>query len=89
MAVVQAMYAGLPVVVTPEVALSREVAAAGAGLVVKKDAVAFAEAVLKILRDPGGAHRMGVRGKAFVQGILAPKVAGRFMEEYAKLVNHA
>lgn len=87
MAAMQAMYAGVPVVVTPGVALSREVARVGAGLVVAKNEEAVADAILKILEDPKAARKMGERGKAFVLGLLAPAIAERFKEEYAKLIS--
>ncbi|MDO8469634.1 MAG: glycosyltransferase [bacterium] len=90
MAVIQAMYAGLPVVVTPGVALSREVADSGAGLVVEKDEAAVAGAILKVLGNRTVAHDMGVRGKSLVEkSFLAPKVAHAFREAYTELVRLA
>lgn len=50
-AVLEAMFARLPCVVTPGVALSREISAAGAGLVVSPDAKSIAVGLSRLLRD--------------------------------------
>ena len=49
--VVEAMAAGLPVVVTPGVAVHREIAAAGAGLVARPEASALSDAIAHLLGD--------------------------------------
>lgn len=62
-AVVEAMAAGVPVIVSPHVALHREVAEGGAGLVVARDSSTVARAVVELLEDPARARRMGARGR--------------------------
>ena len=89
MAVVQAMYAGVPVIITPQVALSREVAAVGAGLVVEKTEAAVAGAILQVLGNRTVAHDIGVRGKALVEkSFLAPKIAEAFREAYTEIIRN-
>lgn len=51
-AVVEALAAGLPVIVSEQVAVAPEVAAAGAGLVVPLDAAALAAAITALALDP-------------------------------------
>ena len=87
MAVVQAMYAGVPVVITKGVALSREVQRTGAGLVVEKNEAAVAQAILTVLGNRQAAQEMGMKGKEFAQTLLAPKVARAFTEAYSELAH--
>ncbi len=64
LAVVEAMAAGRPVVVSDQVGIADEVGAAGAGLVVALETAPLAEAICTILADPVGAAAMGERGRA-------------------------
>lgn len=63
-AVAEAMAAAIPVVVSKGVALHREVAAAGAGLVVPLAPRPLAAAVLRFVADPELAERCGANGRA-------------------------
>ena len=63
-AVAEAMAAAIPVVVSEEVALQREVAAAGAGLVVPLAPRPLAAAVLRFVADAELAARCGANGRA-------------------------
>ena len=60
------MACGLPVVISDKVNIWREVAAAGAGLVVPCDSAALAAALERLLADPGLAADMGQRGRDLV-----------------------
>ena len=86
-AVVEAMIAGNPVVVTKGVGISKEVEAAGAGLVVEKDVSQVAEAILKILNNSDLAKKMGEAGKKLVETEFSnEKVAEKFLKEYNKIL---
>jgi glycosyltransferase involved in cell wall biosynthesis len=61
--VVEAMACGLPVVVSDQVGIHREIAAAGAGLVVPCRADALAEALMQLARDADLRRRQGDRGR--------------------------
>jgi glycosyltransferase involved in cell wall biosynthesis len=88
MAVVEAMYFGLPVVITKNVGISPSVEKAGVGIVIDKDEKQLAEAILKILNNPQLGKEMGEKGKKLVETeFSAGKVAERWIEEYSELAN--
>ncbi len=62
-AVVEAMAAGLPVVVTPEVGIAREIAACGAGIVVSSATELLADALVTLAGDETRRAAMAGRGK--------------------------
>ncbi|MBD0319626.1 MAG: glycosyltransferase, partial [Gemmatimonadetes bacterium] len=64
-AVAEALAAGLPVVVSPEVAIAAEVAEAGAGLVA--DASSLSAAIERLAADPAERARMGARAAALAR----------------------
>ncbi len=66
MAVVEAMAAGLPVVISDQVKIWREVRGAGAGLVTRCDPAEVARALRCLIDDPARRHRMGAAGRARV-----------------------
>lgn len=87
MAAVEAMAAGLSVVITKGVGISEEIEKAGAGIIVEKDVNQVSEAILKILNNPNLAKKMGEQGEKLVKNeFSSEKVAERFMKEYNKLV---
>jgi glycosyltransferase involved in cell wall biosynthesis len=65
--VIEAIAAGVPVVVTPGVAVHAEIAAAEAGFVVERHADAVAAAVSKILAHPRAAAHIGANGQALAR----------------------
>jgi len=67
MVVVEAMAAGRPVVVTPEVGLANVVEGTGSGIVAQGDPAAIAAALNFILRNPTQARGMGEAGRTVVQ----------------------
>lgn len=86
MAVVEAMAAGLPVIVTKGIGISNEVKKAGAGIVIDKNENQLAEAILKILGNPDSAGRMGEAGRKLVEAEFSwPKIAEKFIKEYNKI----
>ncbi len=62
-AVAEAMSHGLPVIVTPDVQIAPEIAAASAGLVVPGEVEAFADAITTLLTSPHLRHQLGENGK--------------------------
>ncbi|MBV8553065.1 MAG: glycosyltransferase [Acidobacteriaceae bacterium] len=61
-AVVEAMGAGVPVIVSDQVGIHREVASSGAGLVLRCDAGSICSAVLEVLLSPAMAERLSHNG---------------------------
>jgi len=87
MAVVEAMYFGLPVVITKNVGISLLVEKVGAGIVIEKDEKQLAEAILKILNNPKLAKEMGEKGRKLIETEFpSEKVAERWIEEYKSLI---
>jgi glycosyltransferase involved in cell wall biosynthesis len=76
-AVAEAMAYGVPVVVTPAVALAARVASAQAGLVVPTgDYLGVADAVCRLLKEPQARAKMGAAGHEAVAGTLSREVVG-------------
>ena len=65
-AVIEAMACGIPVLISDQVNIWREVVADGAGLAAPAEAGAFAQFLGEMLADPGGLVRMGQAGRAAV-----------------------
>jgi len=87
-AVVEAMAAGLPVVVSNRVNIWREIDAARAGLVVNTDAGEVADAIGALLASPELAAEMGRNGKDLARKQFSWESAGaRLMELYADVIS--
>lgn len=71
-AVAEAMSFGLPVVISDQVGIHREISNAKAGLVVRCDARLLAEALLQLLRDANLRSQMGRSGQALVKSHFSP-----------------
>jgi glycosyltransferase involved in cell wall biosynthesis len=80
-AVLEAMAAGRPVVVTPEVGLAGVVEETGAGLVAPGDPAALGAALRALLADPARQAEMGRRGAAAAQRRFGWRVIAARMEE--------
>jgi glycosyltransferase involved in cell wall biosynthesis len=75
-AVLEAMAAGVPVAISDQVNLWREVERGAAGLVSPCDAEAFAGLLERLLGDPAAARRMGEAGRALAREKFAwPRIA--------------
>ncbi len=79
MVVVEAMAAGLPVLLSEEVGLAPEVERAGAGFIVPAQAKEVAEAWRQLINDPGLRHKMGSAGRQLAQSEFAANVVARKM----------
>src|SRR5262249_28678296 len=64
--VLEAMWRGVPVVVTPEVGAAEIVRASGAGIVAQGSAEAFSAAINQLLENPNLARAMGEAGQRHV-----------------------
>jgi glycosyltransferase involved in cell wall biosynthesis len=78
--VVEAMAMETPVVVTPQVGLAEDVAAAQAGLVTGLKSHEIAESVNTLLRNPALAREMGIRGRQLVESRFTWKRVAEEME---------
>jgi glycosyltransferase involved in cell wall biosynthesis len=80
LSVVEALAAGTPVVVSPGVALHREIAAAEAGLVAPRSPEGVARALETLLAEPHLAARRGANGQALAVRRFAPERVGERLE---------
>jgi len=88
LAVVEAMAAGLPVIISDKVNIWREVQAAGAGRVIPADASALADQLLDLLDNPGAATHMGQKGRSLVQERFPwPRIARSLVEAYERIID--
>jgi glycosyltransferase involved in cell wall biosynthesis len=86
-AVIEAMAAGLPVVVSDQVAIHNEVQHAGAGLVCSCSPKSVATALCRILDDPIDARRMAAKGAAFAsEHYSIPAVTARLIDLYNSIL---
>jgi len=88
LAVIEAMAAGLPVIISDKVNIWREVQEGDAGRVVPCDSEALAEQLLEILGDPKTSAALGRRGRALVQEQFQwPMIARRLAEAYGRIID--
>jgi poly(glycerol-phosphate) alpha-glucosyltransferase len=86
MAALEAMAAGLPIVVTPGCNLP-DVEARGAGLLVERDVEPLAAALRALLADPERRRRMGEQGRAWMrESFTWPAIVARTEEVYAQVL---
>lgn len=86
-AVVEAMAAGLPVLISDQVGIHREVAGAGAGLVAPCEPGPLADALALLAGDAVLRGAMGERGRQLAQDSYAPDaVIRQLVELYAAIV---
>lgn len=87
MAVVEAMYFGLPTVITNGVAIAENIFESNAGIVVEKNEKLVSEAILKILNDESFAKKLGEKGAAFVREEYSPEIiAEEFIRAYNEII---
>ena len=88
-AVVEAMAAGLPVVVSDQVGVHREITRAGAGLVCPCSSEHFATAIGELLDNRTAAREMGVRGAVFArENYSLATVTARLIDLYQSILDH-
>jgi glycosyltransferase involved in cell wall biosynthesis len=84
-AVVEAMGAGLPVVISDQVGIHREVATASAGLVAECTVDSLEAALLQMLGDPALRAGMAKRAVELARTFSRAAVAQQFAEVYARI----
>lgn len=72
LAVVEALSAGLPALISDQVFISDELARAGAARVVPRDSEAAAKALADLLADAAAAQEMAARGRQYVRQHYTP-----------------
>lgn len=81
-AVAEAMAAGVPVVVSPQTNIAREVAAADAGIVAERDAASFARAIAALLDDAPRRAALGRNARQFARrydwAAIAPQLVAMY-----------
>jgi glycosyltransferase involved in cell wall biosynthesis len=86
-AVVEAMAAGLPVIISNRVNIWREIVAAGAGIATEPNVEDFTAAIGKLLDSPDAAHRMGEAGRELYRRSFTWDSAGaRLMDLYETVI---
>lgn len=89
MAAVEAMAAGLPVLLSEHVPVGRWVEAAGAGRQVACSPDAFAEVCEQMLRDEGALKQMGRRARLLATGRFDIKIiAKRLLSQYQAILSN-
>jgi glycosyltransferase involved in cell wall biosynthesis len=87
-AVIEAMAAGLPVIISDKVNIWREVQAGGAGRVIPCGAGPLAEQILELLAQPELARQMGQSGRTLVQERFQwPRIAQNLAAAYAQIID--
>jgi len=88
LAVIEAMAAGLPVIISDQVNIWREVHDGQAGRVIPCDAAALADQILELLANPEAARRLGQKGRSLVQERFAwPRIGRSLAEAYGRIID--
>jgi glycosyltransferase involved in cell wall biosynthesis len=88
MSVIEAMHCGLPVIVSDGVGISFDIVENDAGVVVKKDAKEFADAILELLKNKELSSKIGENGRKFVKNKYFPDaLADDFLRQYEKIID--
>ena len=88
MTAIEAMACGLPVVISDQVGIHREVVKGSAGLVVNCDSEQLAQAMIKLLDDTDLSQRMGENGRRLVnERFTLDKIATKMIEVYERVIS--
>jgi len=88
-AAAEALAHGVPCLLSPGVALSQEVVAAGAGAVCSPEAAALAAAIIDLLHAPARRAEMRQRARAFARERLSPeRMAARLVKLYGDVARY-
>ncbi len=86
-AAVEALAAGVPVVISKEVAISGDIENADAGLIVTCDSAAIADAIVSVLKDPAGSQRRALNGRELVRERYSFKaIGGALLNVYREIL---
>ena len=86
-AVVEAMGAGLPSVVSDQVGIHGQISLAGAGIVVECAVEQIESALARLIEDAGMRARMGENARHFAQQFAPPQVALQLTKVYTTVLN--
>jgi|SRR3989344_1442008 len=87
MAVVEAMYFGLPIVMTKAVGIASDIIRCGAGIVINKNERSCIDAILKLLNNSIIAKKNSEQGKKLVANqFMMPKIVEKFIDTYKNLL---
>lgn len=85
--VVEAMACGIPVIISDQVGIHKEIAKSKAGVVIKTDPKQLAETIMALLENPEMCKEMGRNGQQSVKERFAPdKVTDNMIETYQSLL---
>ncbi len=84
-AVLEALAAGLPVVISPAVNIAAAIEQAGAGVVAPLEPASFAEALRALLCDPGRRAELSVAARTFARRYDWENVAPSLARLYASV----
>jgi len=88
MAVLEAMACGLPVIISNQVGIHKEITEANAGVVINTKIVQIAEAIANLLDNPHICKEMSENGRQLVEEQFTwDKVADGMIEAYGEIVN--
>lgn len=87
MAAAEALYFGLPSVLTKAVAISYDIKKANAGIVIDKNSDQLADAIIKIIDSPDLGRKFGENGKKLVKERFSFKsIAEQFIKEIGNII---
>ena len=80
-AAAESLAAGVPTIVSEEVALSSDIWQYGAGVVVKRDVQELAKTIEDLLSNREGAAALATNGRRLVEERYSPEAVGRALHE--------
>jgi glycosyltransferase involved in cell wall biosynthesis len=87
-AAAEALTFGVPTVLSDQVAIAGDAAAAGASVMVRPDAMEIARAIKQLLKDPPARETLSRNGKQFAQrSFSTERVSEQLVSEYRKILN--
>jgi glycosyltransferase involved in cell wall biosynthesis len=84
-AVIEALAAGVPTIVSPAVNVAADLAAAGAGVVCERTPEAFGRELVALLDDDERRRSLSRRGREFAKRFDTPALAPRWAQVYASI----
>ncbi|MEO8053128.1 MAG: glycosyltransferase, partial [Acidobacteriota bacterium] len=85
-AVVEAMAAGLPVIISDQVGIHQEIAEAGAGVVIQCDVNELEAAMVRMLSNAELRQRMGANAAALAELFAPPTIALQLKQAYSQVL---
>ena len=87
-AAAEAMASGVPTILSDQVAIAHEAAAAEAAVVVRPESTEIARAIKELLENSSRRDELGRNGKLFAQRSFSPqRVSEQLVSEYRKILN--